>query len=48
MREERDIRKDLARQLDWNDYDTFVEKSELSVGVTFVSTKGVSLRNSTD
>ena len=33
------MRKNLARQLDWNDYDTIVEKSELSAEVTFVSTK---------
>ena len=48
VREERSMRKDLARRLNWNDYDTNVGKSEVSAEATFVSTKGISLRNRTN
>ena len=33
------MRKDLARQLDWNDYDNTVEKGKLSAEATIVSAK---------
>ena len=33
------IQKDLAKQLDWSDYDNIIEKNKQSAEVTFLSTK---------
>ena len=33
------MRKDLARHLDWNDYENIAEKGKLSAEVTIVSAK---------
>ena len=37
--------EDVTTQLDWNDYDTIVEMSDLSTEATFVSTKRSLIEN---
>ena len=38
-KEAEELRVQLARKCDWNDYDNIIERCEISANKTFVSTK---------